>query len=274
MKLPEDFLFSQRSFQDYLDCKRRFQLRYLVELEWPSLIADETQDLERALMRGQALHRLIQQHQSGIPADSLEGQIGDEELLRLWKGYRSHPVPNLPAVRYPELRLVTHVHGFRLLVKVDLLAAAPGEQFVIVDWKSGRPLPFSKLRDRAQTKVYLYALATAGYPFNQGKPVDPESMEMVYWFAEQPDQPVRIPYSAERLEKDRRDLEGWVEDILQRDVDEFPLTSHEERCSYCPYRSKCDRGDSPGSMLSKHWVNFDLDSWDLDMDEIEELPFA
>ena len=37
--LPPDFHFSQRSLQDYVDCRRRFQLRYLQHLAWPAVEA-------------------------------------------------------------------------------------------------------------------------------------------------------------------------------------------------------------------------------------------
>ncbi len=34
MPLPPDFHFSQSSLQDYLDCPRRFELRYLQKVKW------------------------------------------------------------------------------------------------------------------------------------------------------------------------------------------------------------------------------------------------
>ena len=38
--LPDDFHFSQGSLQDYVDCQRRFQLRYLMKLAWPAVDAE------------------------------------------------------------------------------------------------------------------------------------------------------------------------------------------------------------------------------------------
>ena len=35
-KLPPQFAFSQSSLQDYMDCPRRFQLRYLDRLIYPA----------------------------------------------------------------------------------------------------------------------------------------------------------------------------------------------------------------------------------------------
>ena len=44
--LPQDYQFSQGSLQDYVDCSRRFQLRYLWMQPWPSLVVDEPQEAE------------------------------------------------------------------------------------------------------------------------------------------------------------------------------------------------------------------------------------
>ena len=38
--LPADFHFSQGSLQDYVDCPRRFQLRYMMKLAWPAVEAE------------------------------------------------------------------------------------------------------------------------------------------------------------------------------------------------------------------------------------------
>ena len=48
MPLPEDFAFSQSALQDYADCARRFELRYVRDVRWPALetqsaLAHETQ---------------------------------------------------------------------------------------------------------------------------------------------------------------------------------------------------------------------------------------
>lgn len=36
MSLPEDFTFSQSMLQDFVDCPRRFELRYLLDARWPA----------------------------------------------------------------------------------------------------------------------------------------------------------------------------------------------------------------------------------------------
>ena len=66
-KLPEDFQFSQRSLQDYTDCQRRFQLRYLEQLAWPAVESEPLSDHERQMQAGAAFHRLVQRFLVGIP---------------------------------------------------------------------------------------------------------------------------------------------------------------------------------------------------------------
>jgi hypothetical protein len=65
--LPNGFIFSQTSLQDYSDCRLRFQLRYLEKMEWPAVEMEPALENERRQMEGQYFHRLVQQHTLGIP---------------------------------------------------------------------------------------------------------------------------------------------------------------------------------------------------------------
>ena len=47
--LPPGFQFSQRSLQDYVDCRRRFELRYLQNLAWPAVEAEPHLEQEKRL---------------------------------------------------------------------------------------------------------------------------------------------------------------------------------------------------------------------------------
>jgi hypothetical protein len=49
--LPLDFQFSQGSLQDYVDCRRRFQLRYLDQLAWPAVEAEPLLEHEQRYLR-------------------------------------------------------------------------------------------------------------------------------------------------------------------------------------------------------------------------------
>ncbi len=83
--LPAGFRFSQSSLQDYVDCRRRFQLRYLQNLAWPALQSEPALENERFMLRGSLFHQLTQQFFSGVPADRLQAAIADPHLAGWWE---------------------------------------------------------------------------------------------------------------------------------------------------------------------------------------------
>jgi hypothetical protein len=85
--LPPGFQFSQGSLQDYIDCHRRFQLRYLVQLAWPAVESEPVLESERFMQQGARFHRMVQQHLLGISAERLAMLAKDEDLLRWWENY-------------------------------------------------------------------------------------------------------------------------------------------------------------------------------------------
>src|SRR3972149_5455498 len=82
------FQFSQASLSDYLDCARRFQLRYVLEQEWPAVESEPLIGAERLPDLGRRFHRLIQQHVHGLPVDALtRSASADPDLARWWSRY-------------------------------------------------------------------------------------------------------------------------------------------------------------------------------------------
>ena len=84
MSLPHNFQFSQSSLQDYVDCPRRFQLRYLQRRVWPALDSEPALESEQFMQRGAQFHHLAHQFFLGIPADKLARQIEKDETLSRW----------------------------------------------------------------------------------------------------------------------------------------------------------------------------------------------
>ena len=80
MSLPPNFQFSQASLGDYVDCARRFQLRYLLEQDWPAVESEPLLERERLADLGRRFHKLIQQHIEGLPVDALTRSLGEAEL--------------------------------------------------------------------------------------------------------------------------------------------------------------------------------------------------
>jgi CRISPR/Cas system-associated exonuclease Cas4 (RecB family) len=276
MSLPSDFQYSQSSLQDYVDCPRRFYLRYVRRLSWPAIVAEPALEHERHLQQGVDFHHLVHQHELGISAEQLAAAITDANLRRWWVNYLEKGPGAVPEVHYPELVLSAPVGSHRLVAKYDLLAVQTGEWAVILDWKTYRRRPQPNwLAERLQTRVYPYLLARAGAHLNEGQPFEPDQVEMVYWFANFPEQPEVYRYGPDRYREDEAYLQSLVEEIEQLAEGEFELTADKKRCDFCPYRSLCERGVLAGDLgeAMEDWDaegDFDIS---LDFDQIAEIEY-
>jgi PD-(D/E)XK nuclease superfamily len=282
--LPRNFQFSQASLQDYADCRRRFQLRYLEALAWPAIEAEPADEHEARLRQGELFHRLVYQHELGIPADRLARMFrsadqseGTGGLAAWWEHYLESPPPDLPAQRYVEITLSAPLGGHRLVAKYDLIAVDPGQRAVIVDWKTWQARPARPwLVSRLQTRVYRYLLVRAGAPTLRGQePLQPDQVEMVYWFANHPDQPERLHYSETEYRADGDFLAALVGEIALAGEDDFPLTDDVRQCRFCTYRSLCDRGLEAGRLEAFDAEEEASSTWEtgFDFEQIAEIEF-
>lgn len=285
MTLAPTFQFSQNSLQDYDDCPRRFQLRYLLRQPWPAVISQPLAECERLMEQGRLFHQLAQRHTLGLSVEQLTRSIDDDDLRRWWRNYLESPPPDLPAtIRRAEVTLSTPLAGHRLVARYDLIALEPGRagpselgRAVIVDWKTGRAHPDTAALARGlQTRVYRLVLVQAGTALNGGVALTPEQVTMIYWFAEYPTRPAVLPYDGAQYADDAGQLADLIDQIAARaasDESEWLLTPREHHCRFCTYRSLCDRLVSPLPLS-----DFDADrAIDLDLDfgleEIEEIEY-
>jgi CRISPR/Cas system-associated exonuclease Cas4 (RecB family) len=247
MTLPINFRFSQASLADYLDCPRRFQLRYLLEQAWPAVESEPLLERERLAELGRRFHKLIQQHVEGLSVETLTESIGESELSRWWQSYLdglNSTLGDLPQPRRAEVAMSIPIKSYRLTAHFDLLAG-DDERAVIVDWKTEQRQPArEQLLQRVQTRVYRYVLTIA-----QQRP--PGTVSMIYWFAhaERPDRPITLPYDAAQHADDHRFLIELIEEIERRAAQpgEWDKTPNERKCAYCVYRSLCNRGVHAGT---------------------------
>ncbi len=261
MKFPPNFQYNQGNWQDFTECRRRFYLRAIRRLAWPAIESEPLLENERLGQQGAAFHRLIHQYYLGIPPKVLAVQASDE-TLRTWLDHFLTWRTKLPGLDtagarfFPEISLTGTQAGFRLIAKYDLLVILPDGQLIIFDWKTSRNRPRQKwLAERAQTHLYRYLLVNAGQHFTSG-PIQPEQVSMVYWFANFPDQTEFFPYSAKQFALDEQTIRQTIESIaalVAQDTPEkpgegFPLTLDEKRCTFCAYRSLCERGVQAGSL--------------------------
>src|SRR5512140_444024 len=153
--LPPDFSFSQQNLQDYIDCKRRFYLRYIAHLEWPAIESEPVLEQERLMELGHAFHVLVQQSLSGIPPENIQSTLHDEELQRWWGSFQALKLDLVDRKYYVEEMLFIPFSGFRLIAKVDLIIVQEDQSILIYDWKTSMRIPNREaLLRRAQSKVY------------------------------------------------------------------------------------------------------------------------
>jgi hypothetical protein len=235
---------------------------------------------ERYLRQGTAFHRLVFQHLIGIPTERLSSALTDDNLHRWWRSYLESGPSNLPPSRYPEVLVSAPVADCRLVAKYDLVAVDAGQRAIIVDWKTSRQRPRRAwLSQWMQTRVYPYLLVRAGAHLNGGQPFVPEQVEMVYWFANYPADPEQIAYHTAQYETDGVYLTSLIEEIRDRGTENWPLTPQEKRCTYCPYRSLCERGQRAGALEEMDLESEMADEFDptagleIDFEQIAEIEY-
>lgn len=284
MILPDTFTFSQSSLQDFVDCRRRFQLRYLQRAAWPALQAEPALEAERFAQQGAAFHRLVQQLLTGLPAERLEPLAAQAGLGEWWQSF-TQTAPHFAGIAdpaslrlYPEITLTASfgnhrlAGNHRLLAKYDLLRLSPDGKLTIFDWKTSRQRTQRKwLASRLQTRLYPYLLVRAGAYLNGGNPLTPEQVEMVYWFAVDPHNPEIFTYSQAQFQDDEEFLTGLVDTIQSLPETAYFLTPDERQCRFCVYRSLCNRGETAGDLADFEAADGEITPLTLDLD-FENLP--
>jgi CRISPR/Cas system-associated exonuclease Cas4 (RecB family) len=155
-----------------------------------------------------------------------------------------------------------------LIAKYDLLVVHEGKA-VIFDWKTYHKRPRDEwMAARFQTRVYRTLLVQAGAGLNGGKPFEPENVKMVYWYANNPDEPAQFSYNLAQYKRDWDDLISLINEITHHRV--FPLTEDGKKCSFCPFRSYCNRGIEPGEDAD---MEDEIIEIDINFEQILEIPY-
>ena len=272
-ELSPSFTFSQSSLQDYFDCPRRFQLRYIEHLAWPAVETEPVLENERRQQEGQLFHRMVQQHLVGLPVEKLTRLANSPDISRWWENYLNYKFELDGYSKYTELALNAPSGSHRLLAKYDLVAILPGHKAIIFDWKTYHKRPKDEwMAVRMQTRVYRALLVQAGAYLNGGVPIQPGLVEMVYWYADFPSEPARFPYNATQYKRDWDTMTGLINEIGNHRS--FPLTEDDKKCAYCPYRSYCDRGGKAGALDdSDAEMETATAEFNLNFEQIAEIEF-
>jgi CRISPR/Cas system-associated exonuclease Cas4 (RecB family) len=265
---------SQSSLQDYHDCPRRFELRYLQQLAYPAVEAEPALENEKHQQEGEYFHRLAQQYFIGIPAERIAKLANTENLQRWWENFISDKsLPNLQNSKslMAETTLSAPLGKFRLVAKYDLIAVEK-DKVTIYDWKTYRKRPKNEWAlIRWQTRVYRALLAKAGAHLNDGNPFAPEQIEMIYWYADFPSDPARFAYTAEQHKRDWDALTKLAVEI--ESAPSFPMTDELARCNYCAYRSYCARGIRAGESDEAEVETEAQEFFDINFEQIGEIAF-
>jgi CRISPR/Cas system-associated exonuclease Cas4 (RecB family) len=265
---------SQSSLQDYSDCPRRFELRYIQQLSYPAIETEPALENEKHQQEGEYFHRLAQQHLIGIPVEQISKLANTSNLQRWWDNFLPFSQTGLASLarRSSEVTLSAPLGEFRLLAKYDLIGLSHDGNATIYDWKTYRKRPKNEwLAVRWQTRVYRALLVQAGAHLNGGKPFEPERIEMIYWFADFPSEPARFAYNAAQFKRDWDALTALSQEI--KIASQFPLTDDRKKCSYCPYRSFCNRGTRAGDALDAELETEAEELFDINFEQIGEIAF-
>jgi hypothetical protein len=276
----ERFEFSQSSLQDFIDCRRRFQLRYLQRVAWPAVQAEPARENERHIQRGERFHRLAQQYLLGVPEEKLTRMAEadeDENLRRWWQNFLDEIPAGLDGTRFVEVALEVPLGPFRLVAKYDLVLLRPDGRAVIYDWKTSTSRPSRAwLLERLQTRVYPYLLVQAGASLHPGMRVEPEQVTMIYWFTEPGQQSETLAYDTTRCGSDAEYLLELVSQIRALRPQEYTQSESEKACGYCVYRSLCRRGVRAGDISAAEAAGYDPEEMggsNLDLEQIGEISF-
>jgi CRISPR/Cas system-associated exonuclease Cas4 (RecB family) len=275
IEMPDQLnTLSQSSLQDYHDCRRRFELRYLQRLAYPAIETEPALENEKHQQEGEYFHRLVQQHLIGIPAEQIAKRANTDNLQRWWENYiNSKDLSGLRDLSgiHAETSLSAPLGKFRLVAKYDLIAIQDNK-VTIYDWKTYRKRPRNEwLAVRWQTRVYRALLVQAGGHLNNGSPIKPEQIEMIYWFADFPAEPARFVYKADQYKQDWNALTKIAEEIKTASF--FPLTDDLAKCNYCPYRSYCNRGVRAGDAADAEPETEAEELFDINFEQIGEIAF-
>jgi len=271
MALPIDFRFSQNNLQDFVDCPRRFELKYLLKQDWPALASEPIQEFERLQFLGLRFHALVQQHLASIPEEVLETSLDDPNLKRWWANYLIFIDKYLNSQKYVEYPRMIHFHKYRLIAKYDLLIFEESRNTIILDWKTTQYRTSRLvLRKKLQSLVYPFVLSETDKGI-----CHPENIQMIFWFPEFPNEPEIFDYSPELHRNAEEYLSELIDEIAEQKIGEFEMTEDRKKCKYCIYRSLCDRGIQAGD-LTRNDIGIEKGSEetvDLNFNEIEEIEF-
>ena len=277
MAIDPTFTFSANSLQDYQDCPRRFELKYLLKQSWPAATSEPVLEFERHVQRGSQLHQLVHQYIHGIPQDVLMATITDSDLAGWFDNFLTYYAGLDFSEVFPEQSVRIRLVGFQVIAIFDLLAISSSTKIHIFDWKTSQKKKKKKkdieknkriklkeiLSERIQTKLYPLAAYECVPNFIQNFCISHENIDLTYFFVSRRNNNIfHFEYDKNQYLENKAFLESLITEIKDKAPGSFALTEDDHKCEYCVYRSLCERGIAAG--------NFEEQEAEIDIEQLLE----
>lgn len=268
MPLDKDFIFSANNLQDYVDCTRRFELKYILNQSWPAILSQPVQKLEEKMALGSDFHRLARQLLEGLPVENLAGTTRSPQVRDWLENFSGFISPFRKNPFFSEYASYTAIESFRVVAVFDFIARLDDSRIMIADWKTTESQPRRDFyQGRIQTLLYpLVAYETAGSLFGVGDEISPSDVSLLYWFPAFPEKSIEFPFSTDQLQQSKSFLSSKIREIAGKELGGFPKTDDLRHCDFCQFRSLCERGAQAGSLGESQELDIDalIESMDFD----------
>jgi CRISPR/Cas system-associated exonuclease Cas4 (RecB family) len=244
MPLDKNFVFSANNLQDFVDCPRRFELKYILNQSWPAILSQPVQELEEKMAQGSDFHRLAFQLLEGLPEERLSEGARSSKVRDWLERFTGFISPFRKDPYFSEYASYTTIGRYRVVAVFDFITRLDDGQIIIADWKTTESQPRREYyQERIQTLLYpLVAFETAEAIFGFEDDISPSDISLLYWFPAYPEKSIEFPFSISQLNHTREYLSNLIAEIAEKELGDFPKTDDLRRCDFCQYRSLCERG--------------------------------
>lgn len=270
------FIFSQHNLQDFVDCPRRFELKYLMRLNWPSPISNPIQQHQQWTDRGTTFHSLAHAFFCGISKDQILSSIRDNYIKNWFINFTEFLDKfNNSFFWWSEKKFNSKFYGFTFTSIFDAITCLEDGSLLILDWKTSKKIPRKEyMAATIQTILYPCILYSNQAAVEKQVSTPIKQLEMIYWFSEFPDQPIKFEFSQKEIELNTTKLSDLALKISQLKLGEFKLTDDLKKCSFCIFRSLCNRGSIAGNLLlDETSTKYESEGFELSFDDITDVEF-
>jgi len=268
------FSFSAKKLQDYLDCERRYELKYILNQSWPAVACEPILEIESNIKKGNEFHFLIHQYFSGIPSGILLDTIHDNSMKKWFANFLLFQESLKAVTCFSEFSLSAQIRENKLTAIYDLIFLNEDQDVWIIDWKTSHAKPKkSALTSKIQSILYPFILNEVLDEIFPKMNISPEKISMRYWYPSSPNEDVIFPYGQSVHQENRVFLENVINEIQGKETGEYKLTKDEKKCRFCPYRSLCKHGITTSNLLELEENNLDESDLSTMYDQLPEISF-